>query len=164
MYKRQIALTATRNATTVRAVIQQGALDYVVKPFDVERLRRSLGLFLNRAAALHGDELGQDAIDRVCSGGRVQARWLPKGLTYDGVAGVRHALDAGEPLSSSQVSERTGLARVTARRYLEYLVATDQASVRAEPDGPGRPRKLYRASATEVRASPPKARRAEAAR
>jgi predicted ArsR family transcriptional regulator len=43
---------------------------------------------------------------------------------------------------------------VTARRYLEYLVATDQASTHTEPDGPGRPHKLYRAETTEVRVMP----------
>src|SRR5579862_9461087 len=47
-----IALTATRTSAAVRTVIQRGAIDYVVKPFTVERLRQSLGLFLTRANAL----------------------------------------------------------------------------------------------------------------
>jgi response regulator of citrate/malate metabolism len=149
-----IALTASRSATSVRAVIQHGALDYIVKPFAVERLRQSLGLFLNRAAALHEGELEQEAIDRVCAAGRVQRRWLPKGLTYKGVNAVRAVLAESPQVTSSEVSARTGLARVTARRYLEYLVATDQASIHTEPNGPGRPHKLYRAETIEVRVTP----------
>jgi response regulator of citrate/malate metabolism len=38
------------------------------------------------------------------------------------------------------------MARVTVRRYLEYLVTTEQASVETLASGPGRPRKLYRAA------------------
>jgi response regulator of citrate/malate metabolism len=139
-----IAVTANRRSATVRAVIQRGAIDYLVKPFSVERLRQALGLFLHRATALRGDQLDQEAVDQVCASGRVSKRWLPKGLTQDGVTRVRDALE-GRPsgVSSSDIAASTGLARVTARRYLEYLVATDQASVEAFPTGPGRPRKLY---------------------
>jgi len=140
-----IALTATRSTKVVRTMVQRGAIEYLVKPFTVERLRQSLGLFLNRAAAMHSEELDQDAVDRVCAAGRVPRRWLPKGLTEDGVMRVRRALqDQPSSCSSTEVAEQAGLARVTARRYLEYLVATDQASVEALPCGPGRPRKLYR--------------------
>jgi response regulator of citrate/malate metabolism len=84
----------------------------------------------------------------------VQRRWLPKGLTHQGVDAVRAVLADSTQVTSSEVSARTGLARVTARRYLEYLVATDQASIHTEPDGPGRPHNLYRAKTTEVRVTP----------
>jgi len=139
-----VALTACREANMVRAIIQRGAIDYLVKPFPVERLRQSLGRFLYRAAALRREQLDQDAVDQVCAAGRVSKRWLPKGLTQEGVTRVRQALDAETAgVSSSDIARTTGLARVTARRYLEYLVATDHASVEAVPCGPGRPRKLY---------------------
>jgi response regulator of citrate/malate metabolism len=141
-----IALTASRSARTVRTVIQHGAIDYVVKPFDLERLRQSLGLFLNRVATPPDPEaLSQASIDRIISCGRLPRRWLPKGLTHRGIEMVRAALADDRGVCSSAIAERTGLARVTARRYLEYLVATDQASVCTAPTGPERPRKLYRA-------------------
>ena len=139
-----IALTATRNASVVQAVIQRGAIDYLVKPFTIERLRRALRLFVNRANALQNDQLDQDAVDVVCASGRIERRWLPKGLTPDGVARVRQVLaSSAEPLSATEVADSAGLARVTARRYLEYLVSVDEASVDAAPSGPGRPPKLY---------------------
>jgi response regulator of citrate/malate metabolism len=141
-----IVITASRSAGAVRTATHHGAIDYVVKPFDLERLRQSLGLFLNRAATPADPEaLSQASIDRIVSGGRVPRRWLPKGLTCRGIEKVRAALDHDRGLCSSAIAESTGLARVTARRYLEYLVAIDQASVFTAPTGPGRPRKLYRA-------------------
>ena len=132
-----IALTATRTSAAVRAVIQRGAIDYVVKPFTVERLRQSLGLFLNRANAFRDEQLDQEAVDAVCASGRIPRRWLPKGLTQEGVTRVRRVLDAQpRAVCSAEVGAAAGLARVTARRYLEYLVTIDQASVEAAPAGP----------------------------
>jgi response regulator of citrate/malate metabolism len=143
-----IALTATRNASIVRSVVQRGAIDYLVKPFSIERLHQALGLFLNRAAALRSDQLDQNTVDNICAAGRVPKRWLPKGLTEDGVTRVREVLGGTDTgMSSSEIARVTGFARVTARRYLEYLVATGQASVEALPSGPGRPRKVYEAQA-----------------
>jgi two-component system, CitB family, response regulator DctR len=139
-----IALTATRNTETVRTIIQRGAIDYLVKPFTIDRLRQSLGLFLNRVSALGEDQLDQDAVDQICASGRVSRRWLPKGLTHAALGRVRDALATSPtPMSSSEVAEATGLARVTARRYLEYMVSTNEAISDSLPSGPGRPRKLY---------------------
>jgi response regulator of citrate/malate metabolism len=140
-----IAVTACNSSAAVRALVQYGAVDYLVKPFTIERLRQSIGHYLNRVAALHGEQLDQDAIDRACSAGRKPKRWLPKGLTEAGVQRVCEALaHDGDARSSTDVADATGLARATARRYLEYLVCTDRASVESIPSGPGRPRKLYR--------------------
>ena len=140
-----IALTACHSSAAVRAMIQRGAVDYIVKPFTIDRLRQAIGRYLNRVAALNGEQLDQDAVDRACSAGRGPKRWLPKGLTEEGVQRVCEALVGDDSASSSaDIAEGTGLSRVTARRYLEYLVSTDQASVEAVPCGPGRPRKLYR--------------------
>jgi response regulator of citrate/malate metabolism len=142
-----IALTASSDPASVRALLQHGAIDYLVKPFTLERLRQALGLFLSRSAALSGDVLDQAAIDRACASGRPARRWLPKGLEDGGVQRVRAALDPVAGSSATDVAGRTCMARVTARRYLEYLVAIGQATVDSEPDGPGRPRNLYRATA-----------------
>lgn len=141
-----IAVTATRNAQIVRSVVQRGAIDYLVKPFSIERLQQALALFSNRAGALQAVELDQFAVDRVCTAGRELQRWLPKGLTQEGVDKIRAALrQQPSAVSSAEIADLTSIARVTARRYLEYLVASGQANVEAVPAGAGRPRKLYEA-------------------
>ena len=43
-----IAVTAATATATVRAAVQLGAVDYLVKPFDQDRLRKSLRLFERR--------------------------------------------------------------------------------------------------------------------
>jgi response regulator of citrate/malate metabolism len=151
-----IALTATRSAPVVRAVVQRGAIDYLVKPFMMDRLRQSLSLFLHRAAAMQAGELDQDAVNQICASGRAPKRWLPKGLSDEGLSRVTDAVATrSSGISAVEVAKVAGVARVTARRYLEYLVATGQLSVDTYPLGPGRPRKLYRTIPSSARIIPP---------
>jgi response regulator of citrate/malate metabolism len=58
---------------------------------------------------------------------------------------VREALRAAgaDGLSASECSERTGLARVSARRYLEQLVSTQEADVWQRYGTAGRPERRF---------------------
>jgi response regulator of citrate/malate metabolism len=46
-------------------------------------------------------------------------------------------------LSATECSERTGLARVSARRYLEQMVAQQEADVRQKYGTAGRPERRF---------------------
>lgn len=140
-----IAVTAATSSDVVRASMQLGAVDYLVKPFDQDRLHQSLGLFTRRMAMLRDPVLGQDEVDVICSNGPRAYRWHPRDLSAERLRRVRHVLDASAaPVTAGAVAEATGIARVTARRYLEYLVTVGHAEVDATPRGPGRPTKTYR--------------------
>lgn len=139
-----IAVTASRRADVVRSLIQLGIVDYLVKPFTPERLHQALGQFRRRVGSPSTTELSQQQVDALCATGRSNRRWLPKGLSEPALAQVRAALaDAGRATTAAEIADDVGMARVTVRRYLEYLVTMQQAGCRAEPTGPGRPRKLY---------------------
>ena len=141
-----IAVTATRNAEVVRAMVHLGVVDYLVKPFSPDRMRQALGFFLRRMAAFEQGSLDQAEVDALCASGRRVGRWLPKGLVAEKLEEVRNHIDATPGgASAEQVGEAVGMARVTARRYLEYLLTTQHVVVRLSSDGPGRPRRLYRA-------------------
>lgn len=140
-----IVITASRSADAVCATAHFGTLDYLVKPFTPERLRQALAAFLQRMTALRSPELEQESIDHLlrASGGR---RWLPRGLSHETLSAVREALASSKTgICADTVADATGMARVTVRRYLEYLVATGEAVSDSDITGPGRPRKLYEA-------------------
>lgn len=140
-----IAVTAANQASVVRTMLHLGALDYLVKPFDPERLHDALRAFDRRMASLRQGVLEQTQVDQV-RGGRPRPLPLPRDLNDETLARVGAALAAaGRPMTAQDVGSATGLARVTVRRYLEYLVTVGRASVDAEPTGPGRPRKAYAA-------------------
>jgi two-component system CitB family response regulator len=48
------------------------------------------------------------------------------------------------PESATDVADRSGLARVSARRYLEHLVTLGWAEVSLRYGAAGRPERLYR--------------------
>jgi response regulator of citrate/malate metabolism len=139
-----IAVTAARGAEVVRDCVHLGVVDYLVKPFAPERLRQALGLFAHRMQALREGELAQAEVDRLCASGRRAARALPRDLAPETLAAVREALQgAGTPLTAADVAHASGIARVTARRYLEYLDASGEVATHTRGEGPGRPSKTY---------------------
>lgn len=139
-----IAVTAARKAEVVRSLVHLGVIDYLVKPFTPERLHQALTLFRQRMGTLGARELTQQEVDVLRATGRSGRRWLPKGLSEAALERVRATLtQAPGPVTATHVAEVSGMARVTVRRYLEYLVVNHQAGCRAEANGPGRPQKLY---------------------
>jgi response regulator of citrate/malate metabolism len=142
-----IVVTAATATETVRATVHLGAVDYLVKPFDQERLRKSLGLFQRRVGGLARAQLAQEEVDRICSDGPNAFRWLPRDLSDARLDEIRAILsDAELPATADAIAAQAGVARVTARRYLEYLVTIGQATMEPVVVGPGRPRKTYSAA------------------
>lgn len=139
-----IIVTASRDAQTVREAMHLGVVDYLVKPFVPERLRQSLTAFAWRARALQRSQLAQDEVDLVQSSGAPRLQRLPKGLKRSTLESVKRALfETSTPLTADEVGQRVGIARVTARRYLEYLDVIGTANVAREYLGSGRPRNRY---------------------
>lgn len=154
-----IAITAARELDTVRAAMAGGVLHYLVKPFNSAVLIDRLNQYVEHRRAIieHGSDaartLDQARIDRLLAPGhdaphaigqRAGSVPLLKGLsgpTLEAVIGDLRGCAAGS--SASDVARRVGLARVSARRYLEFLVARDQARVTQKYGSAGRPEKVY---------------------
>jgi response regulator of citrate/malate metabolism len=145
-----IVISAARDVDSIRSALHGGVLHYLVKPFD----RRTFEARLRDYAALRGeieelDEAGQRDVDRMFGLSRGAAPpapvQTPKGITPETLELVRQALAAAGPdgLSATECSARTGLARVSARRYLEQLVAGNQADVRQRYGTAGRPERRF---------------------
>ena len=142
-------ITAARDVESVRSALRGGVLHYLVKPFD----RRAFETRLRDYAVLRGElahleEAGQADVDRMFAGARGTGPApvvTPKGIAPETLEIVRGALaSAGtEGLSATECSERTGLARVSARRYLEQLVAQQEADVRQRYGTAGRPERRF---------------------
>ncbi|TFD03748.1 hypothetical protein E3T29_18310 [Cryobacterium sp. TMT1-66-1] len=69
---------------------------------------------------------------------------LSKGLsevTLDAVVATLKRVVVG--ISASDVAQHLGLAPLSARRYLEYLLAAERADITQKYGRAGRPEKLY---------------------
>jgi two-component system, CitB family, response regulator DctR len=140
-----ILITAAQDAPVVRDTLRYGATDYIIKPFRVERLRAALDAYRRNRERL-GQEaaLSQEQVDRVLRGRPATTPPLPKGLqplTLERVAA--YLTSARGPVTAVELAEALGMARVTARRYLDFLVQRDRASVDIRYGAVGRPVHWY---------------------
>lgn len=139
-----IVISAHSGSETVLEATQLGVIDYLVKPFWPSRLTDALKAFSTRMETLQAGRLDQAEVDRVRNGNSASPP-PSSSIKADRLAEIRQILvSSGQAISAGDVAESAGLARVTARRYLEHLVALGQCTVDHVADGPGRPRKLYR--------------------
>jgi response regulator of citrate/malate metabolism len=144
-----IVISAARDVDSIRSALHGGVLHYLVKPFD----RATFEARLRDYAALREDlgeleEAGQGDVDRLfgLSRGTVERPApTPKGIAPETLQLVRETLGAAGPegLSATECSERTGLARVSARRYLEQMVTQQEADVRQKYGTAGRPERRF---------------------
>jgi response regulator of citrate/malate metabolism len=142
-----IVVTASRDRRAVDEVTRLGVVDYLVKPFTPQRLRQSLSAFaIRRHTLTTRSKLCQADVDAVrASGALRRGRRLPKGLKEATLRAVLAEFDGkSESVGADEVGVRIGVARVTARRYLEYLALMGVLEVSRETSGPGRPRNRYR--------------------
>lgn len=140
-----IVITAARDVPNIRSAMQHGALFYIVKPFRFAAFRERLDAYVGlRATMANSPELSQTDIDSAFGPLRTTAADLPKGLSAQTLTAIEQTLrEADETLSSEVVAHLTGVSRVTARRYLIYLVESGRAEVHSEYGTPGRPKHLY---------------------
>lgn len=141
-----IMVTATRSGQVVQEATHLGVLDYLVKPFSPQRLRRALSTFAVRHRALSSTgELSQSDVDAIQTTSGGEPTELPKGLKNGTMNAVLSFLESSsEPATASDVGDAVGVARVTARRYLEHLEFVGKAERSRVMDGPGRPKNRYR--------------------
>lgn len=140
-----LVVTAAREADTVRAAAAAGAAHYLVKPFDYDDLAARLAAFRKTQLALTGvDRAGQEDIDAFFAPLGRGREVLPKGLSTETAEAVLAILGEGREVSASECADEVGLSRVSARRYLEHFVAREQAVVRLQYGGAGRPERRYR--------------------
>lgn len=141
-----IVITAARDVDTVRAAMHGGVANYLVKPFTYATFADRLTRYAEgrRTLARDGD-LEQSDVDRAFELVRRSGpASLPKGLSATTCALVVEVLQAAEgDLSAVETAERVGISRVSARRYLEHLSSTGQATQRARYGSAGRPEHRY---------------------
>lgn len=142
-----IVITAAKDAETVRAAMQHGALHYLLKPFSFRALREKLLSYAQMRARLDRLRAGdQHGVDRVFGALRPPDRATGrKGRSSYTLAAVEELLQScDEDLSAAEVARLTGMSRATAQRYLTYLRELGWVGVRLRYGASGRPEHRYR--------------------
>jgi response regulator of citrate/malate metabolism len=142
-----IAITAANDVETLRSALQGGVVHYLVKPFQFNAFREKLESYAALRSRLGQiRQVDQDEIDDVLATLRAgSSPALPKGLSPATFALVARTLrEIADDLSAEEVADRTGVSRVTSRRYLDRLARTGLVQVTMRYGKAGRPEHRYR--------------------
>lgn len=152
-----IILSSEKSPDVVRGAICSGAFDYLIKPFEWERLTRALAAYSEYYHGLVGRDMPwrQEDLDRLL-GFRKRISGTPGGAPK----GFQETLlirlgkllqESRKPLSAADAGRMLGISRSSARRYLELLVQREEVAVDFELTTVGRPQKLYFATGPVVK-------------
>lgn len=150
-----ITVTAANDMETVKQVLHLGVFDYIMKPFSFERVQGTLenykrfkqqiqterGLTQGELDQLFHYHNGYENTEPVQEGKSEKS--LPKGFNRATLEKVVHYLQSVDGASAEDVASGVGIARVTARRYLDYLEKQQEITMDVHYGGIGRPINYY---------------------
>lgn len=144
-----ILVTASNDADSISEALKLGAVDYLVKPFEFERMKKSLVNYKNRSKLLLKKPfVNQSELDKIFIGEYEEKdeSSIRKGLNQMTLNRVVNFLskNKGAYLSSEHISESLSMSKVTIRRYLEYLEETGKVVKKIDYGTRGRPSYLYK--------------------
>ncbi|MCA1038568.1 response regulator [Bacillus infantis] len=146
-----IMITASNEKQMVEESLRYGVIDYMIKPVTFERFSEAIRKVNKKRELLEcrESELTQEAIDHYLSSSSaliMTSEKMPKGIDSLTLKKVIEILDdMKQGVNAEELGKEMGASRTTARRYLEYLVASEEAKAELEYGIVGRPeRKYYR--------------------
>lgn len=144
-----ILITADKTIERVQEAFRYGTIDYLIKPFNFERLKESLIQFKERYYEFKkGDEIEQRALDKLISNATVvqEGEGLAKGFNKYTYKSIWEEIELrnDEYFTAEELSEKINVARVTVRRYLEYMEKEGLLEKLVEYGKVGRPQHKFR--------------------
>lgn len=130
-------LTAADDLASVRQALAKGAIDHVIKPFEQARLHDAVSRVTGRRG-FPGSAFTKHRLDRFLG---LPGASLPKGIEAGMLKRTRQILEevgrddsqdsegVVRAMSAEEVGAQLGVSRVTAWRYLEYLLETEQVEL-----------------------------------
>jgi len=140
-----IVLTAGDDMAQVREALRLGAMQYLIKPFPLERLRRHLVEYQWVQRHLRWAPTSQTLVDRTFqlmrAGGDLEEPTGGNPTVHKILQGLAQA---GDWTSAAGIAEQVGVSPSTIRRYLSRLVDTGKVELSLQYGVAGRPANLYR--------------------
>lgn len=142
-----IMVTAANDTATLEETMHLGVIDYLVKPFALERFQVALEKFTAKMNAINGsDVLDQNLIDSIISNSpQKKSKEYPKGIQEKTLERIKTCFENKNDWHSVElIAEKLGISIVTVRHYVNYLVKEEflQESINYETGG--RPSMLYK--------------------
>lgn len=142
-----ILVTAARDRGSIAKALQHGAIDYLIKPFELERLHAALDTYKQRRRTLVSREIfsQQELDEQFFCREKASGACFPKGLDRNTLQLVWNSVRTKDGLFSTEdMAKAVGISRVSMRKYLEYLKTLSVLRVELDYGSVGRPTYKYR--------------------
>lgn len=141
-------LTADNNMVMINNALKLGAVDYLIKPFSYERFKAALESYKKRYRMFQEQkQVTQEQLDSMFKTDiNSYDKQIKKGIHIKTLENVREYIKNSpqEPLSQHEIANALHLSKVTVRKYMEYLVTTNEIVLLIEYGSVGRPTYLYK--------------------
>lgn len=149
-----ISVTAANDIQTIHQILHLGVFDYIMKPFTFERMQQTLVNYRHfKTKLVEANHVTQQELDEMIHQHRQEETAqplihtnldLPKGFNKATLEKVMYFLKQSKNgASADDVAMGIGVARVTARRYLDFMEKRQLIQVDIQYGSVGRPINQY---------------------
>ena len=152
LYVNTIFVTASNDKDHIEKAFKLGIIDYLIKPFEFERLEESLTQYLAKkiTSTSKKQALTQEELDRLYHGRdnliKKLKDELPKGISEKTLEKVLNTIfsDSTKEWSSKEVADLLESSAVTVKKYLDYLAEIGKVRSNIYYGSVGRPEVKYK--------------------
>ncbi|MEB8210578.1 response regulator [Staphylococcus succinus] len=144
-----ILITAASDVDQIQKAFRYGAMDYLIKPFEFERFKKSLLQYKEKLKFYNDNQsVSQSALDNELFNKKSTSSDsngnLPKGLTKGTLQSIVNKVNHSGKMefSTDEIAEIANISRVSVRKYLKFLADIDVLE-ETLTYGIGRPVYLY---------------------
>nr|WP_318712103.1 response regulator [uncultured Treponema sp.] len=148
-----IMVTAANDTNTLEQTMHLGVLDYLIKPFTLERFLVALEKFLSQKETLKQNSIiDQNCIDRLMTqigtqDKKIKPTEYPKGINKKTLSSMIEYFNENPGWHSvDMIAEKLQISIVTVRHYMNYLVQQKSIVEDINYETGGRPCMLYKKS------------------
>ncbi|PTI79463.1 two-component system response regulator DcuR [Staphylococcus succinus] len=144
-----ILITAASDVDQIQKAFRYGAMDYLIKPFEFERFKKSLLQYKEKLKFYNDNQsVSQSVLDNELFNKKSTSSDsngnLPKGLTKGTLQSIVNKVNHSGKMefSTDEIAEIANISRVSVRKYLKFLADIDVLE-ETLTYGIGRPVYLY---------------------
>lgn len=142
-----IVISAAKDKERIQSALRNGAVDYIIKPFDFERFNLALTNFYHRSLILKNKTgLEQTDLDKgVIYKEQVTDLLIPKGLDRNTLKTVWQNISLlDRDFTTEEISSMVGISRVSISKYLDFMKKLNILSLELHRGAVGRPVYKYK--------------------